>query len=158
MWGRTGSMGIQFHLSLCSGRSGSQEIVLGNGHGKRKLFHPHSYVYCLSFLSFTLLLVEITCCCCSKGMCMLCRSVLGQHTEELFIYCPAVYTLPSLFSLTHDSLFIGYRFPESKGEQWPALFPSCTARAEIKLVDGLIRYNPSHRLTAAQVNNFYFYR
>lgn len=31
MWDMTGSMGIQFHLSLCSGRSGSQEIVLVNG-------------------------------------------------------------------------------------------------------------------------------
>ncbi|XP_058121488.1 cyclin-dependent kinase 20 [Anopheles ziemanni] len=42
------------------------------------------------------------------------------------------------------------RFPNSRGERWEDIFPSCTTRDEIGLVDGLVRYNPAKRLTAEE--------
>lgn len=44
------------------------------------------------------------------------------------------------------------RFPNAKGERWEDIFPSCTTKCEIGLVDGLVRYNPSRRLTAEEVS------
>lgn len=43
------------------------------------------------------------------------------------------------------------RFPETKREKWENIFPICTSREEIDLVDKLVVYNPSMRLTANQV-------
>lgn len=43
------------------------------------------------------------------------------------------------------------RFPETKREKWENIFPTCTSREEIDLVDQLVVYNPSMRLTANQV-------
>lgn len=118
-----------------------------------KLFFPPSYVYCLSFL-FPPFLYGLRKLHAVAGPLVL--DCPGTEPCCLLSYLPAY--IPS-----YVLRFIVYwiytnRFPESKGEQWPSLFPSCTTRAEIKLVDSLIRYNPAHRLTAAQVNNLDFYR
>lgn len=48
------------------------------------------------------------------------------------------------------------RFPNSRGERWEDIFPSCTTRDEIGLVDGLVRYNPAKRLTAEEVRVWVF--
>lgn len=47
------------------------------------------------------------------------------------------------------------RFPDSKREEWEKIFPSFTTREEIGLVDGLVKYNPKQRLTAAEVSATY---
>ena len=44
------------------------------------------------------------------------------------------------------------RFPSSKREEWENIFPSFTTRSEIGLVDGLVKYNPKQRLSAAEVS------
>jgi hypothetical protein len=44
------------------------------------------------------------------------------------------------------------RFPNSKREEWEKIFPSFTTKEEIGLVDGLVKYNPRQRLTAAEVS------
>lgn len=44
------------------------------------------------------------------------------------------------------------RFPNSKREEWEKIFPSFTTKEEIGLVDGLVKYNPKQRLTAAEVS------
>jgi hypothetical protein len=49
-------------------------------------------------------------------------------------------------------LAIKNRFPNSKREEWEKIFPSFTTREEIGLVDGLVKYNPKQRLTAAEVS------
>ncbi|ETN66332.1 cell division protein kinase 7, partial [Anopheles darlingi] len=42
------------------------------------------------------------------------------------------------------------RFPNARGERWEDIFPSCTTRDELGLVDALVRYNPAKRLTAEE--------
>ncbi|XP_055617343.1 cyclin-dependent kinase 20 [Toxorhynchites rutilus septentrionalis] len=42
------------------------------------------------------------------------------------------------------------RFPNAKGERWQDIFPSFTTQNEIGLVDSLVTYNPSRRLTAKE--------
>lgn len=44
------------------------------------------------------------------------------------------------------------RFPNSKREEWEKIFPSFTTKDEIGLVDGLVKYNPRQRLSAAEVS------
>lgn len=55
----------------------------------------------------------------------------------------------------HSCAFI-YSFPYSKGESWQNIFPACTTTHEIALVDGLVRYNPKKRLTAAEVHRLLY--
>uniref|UniRef100_A0A182FAK0 Cyclin-dependent kinase 20 n=1 Tax=Anopheles albimanus TaxID=7167 RepID=A0A182FAK0_ANOAL len=43
------------------------------------------------------------------------------------------------------------RFPSARGERWEDIFPSCTTRDELGLVDALVRYNPAKRHTAEEV-------
>ena len=45
------------------------------------------------------------------------------------------------------------RFPISRGELWENIFPSCTTKEEIGLVDALVTYNPRRRLTASEALN-----
>lgn len=45
------------------------------------------------------------------------------------------------------------RFPNSKREEWENIFPSFTTKEEIGLVDGLVKYNPKQRLSAAEVSS-----
>lgn len=44
------------------------------------------------------------------------------------------------------------RFPNSRREEWEKIFPSFTTKEEIGLVDGLVKYNPKQRLSAAEVS------
>ncbi|CAO1427425.1 unnamed protein product [Diamesa serratosioi] len=43
------------------------------------------------------------------------------------------------------------RFPNTRREEWINIFPSFTTKDELRLVDGLVVYNPYKRLTAAEV-------
>lgn len=43
-------------------------------------------------------------------------------------------------------------FPSTKGGKWENIFPTCTTKNEIGLVDGLVKYNPEKRYKAAEVS------
>lgn len=47
---------------------------------------------------------------------------------------------------------VNNRFPNSRREEWEKIFPSFTTKEEIGLVDGLVKYNPKQRLSAAEVS------
>lgn len=57
-----------------------------------------------------------------------------------------------LMEIIFSSTINNNRFPNSKREEWVNIFPSFTTREEIGLVDGLVKYNPKKRLTAAEVS------
>lgn len=77
--------------------------------------------------------------------------------------------------LKHIFCFFG-SFPHTKREKWENIFPTCTSNHEISLVDELVAYCPSKRLSAESVrdlliffiqvyisiyvltNNFFLYR
>lgn len=64
--------------------------------------------------------------------------------------CPSNYIL---FRKIHAYIFCIYSFPPTKRKKWESIFPSCTKKDEINLVDSLIRYDPKKRLSAQEVVN-----
>ncbi|XP_037029321.1 cyclin-dependent kinase 20-like [Bradysia coprophila] len=61
---------------------------------------------------------------------------------------PEVTTLPDYNKIS---------FPPTKRKKWESLFPTCTKKDEIGLVDSLIRYDPKKRLSAKEaLSHIYF--
>lgn len=73
-----------------------------------------------------------------------------MHFQILIKFC----NLTFIYWLTLKNVFpksIFSSFPQTEQEKWENVFPTCTSLEEIDLVDKLIIYNPSNRLSANQV-------
>lgn len=60
-------------------------------------------------------------------------------------------TVPLPWNEPNVILIFLYSFPPTKRKKWESLFPSCTKKDELGLVDSLIRYDPKKRASAKEV-------